>query len=100
MSKLPPDLAQQVATALAEDIGAGDITAQLVPASQRVTGKVITREAAILCGQPWVAEVFRQLDSAVRLTWQARDGDRLTPNQTVFEVAGSARPVLTGERTA
>ena len=67
MSKLPSDLAQQVATALAEDIGSGDITAQLVPAAQRVTGKVITREDATLYGRPWVVEVFRQLDPSVQL---------------------------------
>src|SRR5215471_20776823 len=100
MSKLPSDLAQQVATALAEDIGGGDVTAQLVPAAQRVTGKVITREDATLCGRPWVTEVFRQLDPAVQLKWHADDGDRVTANQTLFEIAGLARPVLTGERNA
>ena len=100
MLQLPSDLAQQVTTALAEDIGGGDITAQLVPAAQRVTGTVITREDATLCGRPWVTEVFRQLDPAVQLTWHADDGDRVTANQTLFEIAGLARPVLTGERTA
>jgi nicotinate-nucleotide pyrophosphorylase (carboxylating) len=100
MWQLPSDLAQQVTTALAEDIGGGDITAQLVPAAQRVTGKVITREEATLCGRPWVTEVFRQLDPAVQLTWHADDGDRVTANQTLFEIAGPARPVLTGERNA
>src|SRR6185437_13162607 len=100
MLQLPADLTQQVTTALAEDIGGGDITAQLVPAAQRVTGEVITREEAILCGRPWVTEVFRQLDPSVQLTWHAEDGDRVTANQTLFEIAGLARPVLTGERTA
>ncbi|MFL6599837.1 MAG: carboxylating nicotinate-nucleotide diphosphorylase [Steroidobacteraceae bacterium] len=100
MPDLPPDLAQQVAAALAEDIGTGDVTAELVPATQRVTGKVITREPAILCGRPWVTETFRQLDPTVRLTWHAKDGERITANQTLFEVSGLARPVLTGERTA
>jgi nicotinate-nucleotide pyrophosphorylase (carboxylating) len=100
MLQLPSDLAQQVTTALAEDIGGGDITAQLVPAAQRVTGKVITREEATLCGRPWVTEVFRQLDPAVQLTWHADDGDRVAASQTLFEIAGLARPVLTGERTA
>ena len=57
MPKLPFDLAQPVATALAEDIGSGDITAELVPAAQRVTGKVITREDATLCGRPWVSRL-------------------------------------------
>jgi nicotinate-nucleotide pyrophosphorylase (carboxylating) len=98
--QLPSDLAQQVTIALAEDVGDGDITAQLVPAAQRVTGRVITREEAILCGRPWVTEVFRQLDPAIQLTWHADDGDRVTANQTLFEIAGLARPVLTGERNA
>jgi nicotinate-nucleotide pyrophosphorylase (carboxylating) len=96
----PADLAQQVTIALAEDIGTGDVTAELVPASQQVNGKVITREEAILCGRPWVTETFRQLDPAVRLTWHVADGDRIVANQTLFEIAGLARPVLTGERTA
>jgi nicotinate-nucleotide pyrophosphorylase (carboxylating) len=100
MPNLPSDLAQQVSIALAEDIGNGDVTAELVPATRRVTGKVITREQAILCGQPWVTEVFRQLDPTLRLRWHAHDGDRVTPNQTLFEIAGLARPVLTGERSA
>jgi nicotinate-nucleotide pyrophosphorylase (carboxylating) len=100
MPTLPSDLAQQVATALAEDIGTGDVTAELVPATQHVSGKVITREQAIMCGRAWVVETFRQLDPTVRLTWHANDGDRIAPNETLFEIAGSARPVLTGERTA
>jgi nicotinate-nucleotide pyrophosphorylase (carboxylating) len=100
MPTLPTDIAQQVATALAEDIGSGDVTAELVPATQHVHGKVVTREQAILCGRAWVVETFRQLDPGVRLTWHADDGDRIMPNQTLFEIAGLARPVLTGERTA
>ena len=100
MRTLPPDLAQQVTIALAEDIGTGDVTAELVPATQHVIGKVITREQAVLCGRPWVTETFRQIDPAVLLTWHVDDGDRIAPNQTLFEIAGPARPVLTGERTA
>jgi len=100
MLSLPPNLAQQVTIALVEDIGSGDVTAELVPADQRVTGKVISREPAILCGRPWVTEVFRQLDPSVQLTWNADDGDRVAANQTLFEIAGLARPVLTGERAA
>ncbi|MEP7305236.1 MAG: carboxylating nicotinate-nucleotide diphosphorylase [Acidobacteriota bacterium] len=100
MLSLPPNLAQQVTIALVEDIGSGDVTAELVPADQRVTGKVISREPAILCGRPWVTEVFRQLDPSVQLTWTADDGDRIAANQTLFEIAGLARPVLTGERAA
>ena len=100
MLSLPPDLAQQVTSALVEDIGSGDVTTELVPADQRVTGTVISREPAILCGRPWVTEVFRQLDPSVQLTWTADDGDRVAANQNLFEIAGPARPVLTGERAA
>jgi nicotinate-nucleotide pyrophosphorylase (carboxylating) len=100
MLSLPSNLAQQVTIALVEDIGSGDVTADLVPADQRVTGKVISREPAILCGRPWVTEVFRQLDPSVELRWTADDGDRVAANQTLFEIAGLARPVLTGERSA
>jgi nicotinate-nucleotide pyrophosphorylase (carboxylating) len=100
MLSLPPNLAQQVTIALAEDIGSGDVTAELVPAEQRVTGQVISREPAILCGRPWVTEVFRQLDPSVQLIWTVDDGDRVAADQTLFEIAGPARPVLTGERAA
>jgi len=100
MPNAPKDLPQQVAAALAEDVGTGDITAELVSANQHVSGKVITREPAILAGRQWATETFRQLDPGVCLTWHANDGDRVTANQTLFEIAGPARPVLTGERTA
>src|SRR3981081_4162529 len=100
MPTLPSDLSQQVATALAEDVGSGDITAELVPATQHVTGRVITREQAILCGRAWVTEPLRTLRPAARGAWYASDGDRIAPNQTLFGISGLARPVLTGERTA
>jgi len=98
--ELPADLPRQVAAALAEDVGGGDVTAALVPAGERVRGRVITREAAVLCGRAWAQETFRQLDPAVRLAWQAEDGARVAPNQVLFEISGPARAVLTGERTA
>src|SRR5579883_2858628 len=96
----PADLPDQVDAALREDIGGGDVTAQLVPASQRVRGRVITREEAVLCGRPWAEETFRRLDAGIRLTWQAADGQRLQAGAVIFEIEGSARPILTGERTA
>jgi nicotinate-nucleotide pyrophosphorylase (carboxylating) len=96
----PADLAQQVAAALREDLGSGDVTASLVPAAQRVRGSVVSREPAVLCGRAWADETFRQLDSKVQLTWHAADGDRVAPQQVIFSIAGPARPVLTGERTA
>lgn len=97
---LPDDLGTQVAAALREDIGSGDVTAALVPAAQRVHGAVITRESAVLCGRAWVEETFRALDAGVHLTWHATDGELLSAGQVVFDIAGAARPVLTGERTA
>jgi nicotinate-nucleotide pyrophosphorylase (carboxylating) len=100
MLEIPADLETQVNTALREDVGSGDVTAQLVPATQTVRGRVITREAAILCGRPWVEATFRNLDPSVKLHWRASDGDRLAADQVIFEIAGSARAVLTGERTS
>jgi nicotinate-nucleotide pyrophosphorylase (carboxylating) len=96
----PADLPDQVAAALREDIGGGDVTALLVPESQRVTGRVVTREDAVLCGRPWAEETFRRLDRGIRLTWRGADGQRLTAGEVVFEIQGPARPILTGERTA
>ena len=100
MPELPSDLGSQVEAALREDIGSGDVTAALVPAAQRVRGRVITREAAVLCGRAWAQETFRRLDGQVQLRWHADDGARLEPGQVIFEIAGPARAVLTGERTA
>jgi nicotinate-nucleotide pyrophosphorylase (carboxylating) len=100
VAELPGDLGNQVEAALAEDIGGGDVTAALVPAAQRVRGRVITREAAVLCGVAWVDETFRRLDAAVQLTWHAADGALLRAGEVIFEIAGPARAVLSGERTA
>jgi nicotinate-nucleotide pyrophosphorylase (carboxylating) len=98
--ELPADLANQVEAALREDLGSGDVTAALVPAAQRVRGSVVAREEAVLCGRPWVDETFRQLDPKVQLTWHASDGERVAAGQAIFAIAGPARPVLSGERTA
>jgi len=98
--ELPADLARQVEAALREDLGSGDVTAILVPAAQRVQGRVTTREPAVLCGRAWVDETFRQLDPKVQLTWHAADGAQVAAEQIIFAIAGPARPVLSGERTA
>ena len=100
MPELPADLAGQVEAALREDVGSGDVTAALVPAAQQVRGSVVTRQDAVLCGRAWVEETFRRLDARVRLDWHAADGDPLTARQVIFAIAGPARAVLTGERTA
>jgi len=89
-----------VRQALAEDIRDGDITAMLIPAENIASATVITREQAIICGQPWVDEAFRQLDSSVQIEWLVHDGDEVQPNQAIFNLKGSARSLLTGERTA
>ncbi len=91
---------QTVATALAEDVGSGDLTAQLVPAEVRGRARVITREAAVLCGAAWVEAVFAALDPGVRLRWHAADGATVAAGQLLFEAEGPARALLTGERTA
>jgi nicotinate-nucleotide pyrophosphorylase (carboxylating) len=100
MPEPPRDLPEQVAAALREDIGSGDVTAALVPAGQRVRGSVITREDAILCGRPWAEATFRRLDPHVQLDWRANDGEPVVASQVLFEIAGAARAVLSGERTA
>jgi len=96
----PADLAAQVENALAEDIGTGDLTAALIPAALRGRATVITREAAVLCGRPYVDAVFAALDPEVRIHWAAEEGDELAPGQALFTVEGRARVLLTGERTA
>jgi nicotinate-nucleotide pyrophosphorylase (carboxylating) len=93
-------IARQVAAALAEDLGAGDVTAALVPATQQVRAQIIARESAILCGTDWVDATFKQLDPAIRLEWVVRDGGRLSADMPVLRLLGAARPILTGERTA
>jgi nicotinate-nucleotide pyrophosphorylase (carboxylating) len=101
IERVPNDvITRQVASALAEDIGAGDVTAALVPASQQVRARIIAREPAILCGTDWVEATFRQLDPAIRLDWQAHDGEPVAADQVLLKLAGPARPILTGERTA
>jgi len=97
---LPGDLSDQVARALHEDIGSGDVTAALIPAATQLRARVITREPAIVCGTAWVDETFRQLDPAVHLHWQVRDGDSIEAGSVLFTLHGPARPILTGERTA
>lgn len=97
---LESDIPRQVSAALKEDIGTGDITAGLIPTQAMGNARIITREKAILCGQPWVEEVFRQLDPSISIHWEVAEGDAVTPNQTLFTLAGSLRSLLTGERAA
>lgn len=83
-----------------EDVGGGDLTAALIPAEKNGRATVITREAAILCGIPYVEATFKHLDSRVKIQWRAREGEAVNANQILFAVDGPARALLTGERTA
>jgi nicotinate-nucleotide pyrophosphorylase (carboxylating) len=94
------DLHTTVQLALAEDIGTGDITAELIDTGAIASAKVICREQAVICGQPWVNEVFRQIDANIKIYWQVQDGEEIQANQPVFTVAGSAQAILTAERSA
>ena len=93
-------LLHSVREALQEDVGTGDITAALLPADSTASATVITREPAVLCGMAWFNAVFAELETGIEIAWQARDGDSIEPGQTVCTLAGPARPILTGERTA
>lgn len=91
---------KNVEAALAEDLGSGDLTASLVPASSGASATIVTRENAVLAGHPWVDEVYRQIDADVRIDWQYDDGDRVAENGVICRIEGPARSVLSGERTA
>ena len=86
--------------ALREDIGSGDVTADLIPATAHAHAQVLCREPALLCGAPWFDATFRQLDPAVRIDWCYTEGAPVPADSIVCELTGPARPILTGERTA
>ena len=100
LEQLTAEIEANVRDALAEDVGSGDITAQLIPAEQQAQARVITREAAVISGVAWVNEVFRQVDSSVKVRWLVADGQRVQANDVLFELEGKARALLTGERAA
>ena len=89
-----------VSQALLEDVGAGDLTAALVPESVSCRARIISREAGVLCGRAWVECCFNKLDPTISMTWQVADGDVISPGQQLCELHGPARNLLTGERTA
>jgi nicotinate-nucleotide pyrophosphorylase (carboxylating) len=97
---VPADLPKQVARALAEDIGSGDLTAALIPADRVGRASVITREPAIVCGIPYVEASFHAIDAGIRLEWRVAEGDSVSANQLLLNLEGPARALLTGERTA
>ncbi|NNC64482.1 MAG: carboxylating nicotinate-nucleotide diphosphorylase [Gammaproteobacteria bacterium] len=94
------DMTRVVAQALAEDLGNGDLTAALISDGARSHARVVTREAAVLCGAPWFDEVFRQLDADIDVRWHRSDGDSIEAGTIVCELNGPSRPILSGERTA
>ncbi len=100
MSSLPPDISEQVARSLAEDVGSGDVTAALIDAATQATATVISREPAIICGQAWFDETFRQLDAGIHIQWLVDEGELVAGNTLLCELSGPARALLTGERTA
>ena len=91
---------QLVDLALKEDIGSGDITAELVRSDTNARAVVVSRETGVLCGSTFVNTVFSMLDAELNIDWFKSDGDLLEPNDTLFTVSGNARKILTGERTA
>ena len=88
------------ARALAEDVGAGDLTAGLIAPDRQARAQVVARESAVVCGSAWVEATMRQLDPKAQLIWHVKDGERCEANQLVFEVRGLARALLSAERTA
>jgi nicotinate-nucleotide pyrophosphorylase (carboxylating) len=86
--------------ALAEDVGDGDLTAALVPAQRRAQARVLARESAVICGAPWAEAALRQVEPGVQVQWLVAEGERCAPDQVVLQVEGSARALLTAERTA
>lgn len=97
---LSTDLINAVTRALEEDIGTGDITAQLIPADQLASARVITREDCVFCGKAWVEEVFRQIDPEVTIEWHTQDGQLMQADSMLFSLQGNARSLLIGERAA
>ncbi len=105
LERINTDIPGTVSVALKEDLGGSidannDITAQLLPPESTSHAVVITREDGIFCGKRWVEEVFIQLGGNIQVEWHVNDGDEITANQPLFELTGSSRILLTGERTA
>lgn len=97
---LEQDRTASVQIALQEDIKDGDITARLIPEDRMAEATIITRDDCVIAGTAWVNEVFQQLDSNVTVSWEVKDGDHVAANSPLFHLAGSARSLLTGERSA
>lgn len=94
------EIRESVSRALSEDVGSGDVSAQIIPENVHSRAIVISRDIAIICGTQWFDEVFKQLDPEVTVNWHIKDGDKINTNQTLCEINGPSRALLTGERTA
>ena len=91
---------QNVSAALAEDIGSGDLTASLIPATQQAQATIISRENAVICGIDWANACFMQLDKHIKINWLVNEGEKITTNQLLCEISGNTRAILTAERCA
>lgn len=91
---------QAVRTSLQEDIGSGDITAELLPSTHMTTAQIITREPGVFCGSAWAEAVYRFIDPEVKIDWRVKDGDKIRPQQLLAEIIGNSRSLVTGERCA
>ncbi len=89
-----------VAAALREDVGPGDINAELIAAGTWAEARIVTRDAGVFCGRPWVDEACRQMDAAIAVAWRVADGDAIAGGDILVELSGPARGLLTVERTA
>ena len=97
---MPTQVLLDVARALQEDLGGGDLTADLIDPARRARARVLARESAVLCGAPWAEAALRALDPGVRITWHVQEGQRCAADQVVLEIDGNARALLSAERTA
>jgi len=93
------DLAENVRLAMAEDLGGGDLTAALIPAGRRARARVIVREAAVVCGTRWFDAVYAAVDPSVQVQWQVEDGAKVEADTVLCEITGSARALVSGEKT-
>ncbi len=98
--QIPADIAELVKFCLKEDVGAGDITAELVAIDTPMAAKIVSKDSGIFCGSPWATEVLRQVDAGLKIEWDTAEGAEITPGQNIARISGSARSILTAERTA
>ena len=94
------DLVTNVRSALQEDIGSGDISVSLIPPGERAVAQVICRETAVICGRPWINEVFKQIDPSMDIDWEVTEGAQCQTNSLIFKAYGTAKNILSAERTA